>query len=480
MGIIVKFVRWLLEKFAAAALILGLGLIACGVWIFLRDSVDIDQWRGDMLRAINGERAHAQAALEDVRQRMDRISAEIKTENDRALQADRIIAQLNDMASAWDRYIGDREQQKTNDERLASLASLRSSIRLKLETLQRDLTRAGWERDGLQIGLGKLDAQIRSVEAQRSKVVHYLERTWEYPVGRAPLVLPVKWWMAIVLGLYFVGPTFGKCALYFGLAPLIARGRPVWLARAMAGLPEVTESHVTAEVTLRPGQRLLVKEKFLQASDEGLRRRTRYLLDWRIPVTCLATGLVELIEMSAGKDGESERRLTLSNQSDPHSELAIVTLAEGTSLVLRPGFLAGVIVQEGQRVRIRRRWQFFRWQAWATLQLRFFEFLGPCQLIIAGRRGVRVERLVDRVGEGVPARRTNQDSTMGFTPNLKYQPVRAETFWSYYRGMNPLFDDLFAGPGIFLCQQVSAPGEAGKARRFWSSVWGGILKVFGI
>jgi len=46
--------------------------------------------------------------------------------------------------------------------------------------------------------------------------------------------------------------------------------------------------------------------------------------------------------------------------------------------------------------------------------------------------------------------------------------------------MNPLFDDLFAGRGVFLCQQVAAEGDAKKARKFWSAVWGGVMKVFGL
>jgi len=83
--------------------------------------------------------------------------------------------------------------------------------------------------------------------------------------------------------------------------------------------------------------------------------------------------------------------------------------------------------------------------------------------------------------EGVtPARRTNQDSTIGFTPNLSYSPVRAETFWSYYRGMNPLFDDRFSGAGLFILQETSAEGPGAKSGKFWSSVWNGVLKVFGV
>jgi hypothetical protein len=93
---------------------------------------------------------------------------------------------------------------------------------------------------------------------------------------------------------------------------------------------------------------------------------------------------------------------------------------------------------------------------------------------------VRAEKLADREGQVAPARRTNQDATIGFTPNLEYRPVRAETFWSYYRGMNPLFDDLFSGKGLFVLQETATEGSAAKAGKFWSTVWSGVLKVFGL
>jgi hypothetical protein len=311
--------------------------------------------------------------------------------------------------------------------------------------------------------------------------MHYLDRTWNYPLGPDPLRMPARWWIVVMLGLYFAGPTLWKMSLYFVVAPCLARSRPVQLAMAAAAMPDVSESKVSAEITLSPGERLWIKEKFLQASDEGLRRKTKYLLDWRVPLTCLATGLVELVEMSnAESESATNQKLTLSNQADPHSELAVITLVVGATLILRPSFLAGVITGEKRRLNIRRRWQLFRWQSWVTLQFRFFEFCGPCRLVVAGKRGVRIERLVEREGDGLIARRANRDATMGFTPNLAYRPARAETFWSYYRGMNPLFDDLFSGRGIFLCQQVAANEDGLQTRKFWSGVWGGAMKVFGM
>jgi hypothetical protein len=474
MGVLLKLTRWLFQKTATAGLIVGLGVAACGLWLFLRDNVDFDEWRHDVLRTLTGERAKIQSALTDVHLRLSRISADITTAQERMKQADGVIAQLKGLDSTWDRFTGDT-QQAANSERRVKMEKMRADAAAQVATLQTELTRTTWERDGLEIALGKLDTQLRAAEAKRSKVLHYLSLAWNYRVGK----LRVKWWVALVLGLYFLGPTAGKVAMYYGVAPIIVRGKPVRLAAELDALPLIGHSSVSTEITLKPGEQLWVRERFLQASDEGLARRTRFVLDWRIPFTCVAAGLIELVEMRNGRP-LGDLICTLSNQSDPHSELAVVTLPAESAMVIRPSFLAGVIRRQGEPLVIRRRWQLFRWQAWVTLQFRFFEFVGPCRLVIAGKRGVRAEWLANRTGNPDPARRANQDATIGFSSNLDYEPVRAETFWGYYRGMNPLFDDLFSGPGVFLCQEVSSEGSASAARRFWSRVWGGAMKVFGL
>ena len=469
MGILLNFVRWLLGKTAAAGLILALGLGAGGLWLFLKDNVGFEDWRRDVIRTITGERAHIQSALGDVEQRLTRMKTEIAAERAKADQAGKIIEQLKALESTWDRLVGNPEQQRANAEQSTKMVALRATAIARIETLQKEYTRTTWERDGLEVALGKKDTELKTAEAKKSKVQHYLEDAW----SRSRI------WVYLALVLYFFGPTVGKIVLYFGVAPLIAGARPVRLTPELTELPEVATSRVSAEIALSAGERLWVKSPFLQASDEGVERTTKLLLDWRIPFTCLATGLIELLEIKA-RSGRGEQRVTLSNQANPQSELAVLTLPPGAAIVLRPSFLAGVIVPEGGKLEMRRRWQLWRWQAWVTLQFRFFEFVGPCRLIVAGSRGVRAERLAEREGNAMPARRANQDATMGFTPNLDYRPVRAETFWSYYRGVNPLFDDLFAGRGIFLCQEISAEGDASRVRHFWGGLWGALMKIFGL
>ena len=465
MATLLKIVRWLLAKAAMAAGIVVLGLTAYGLWLFLRDNVDFDLRGNELVRAMTGERAHVQAALQDVQQRLDATAAAMAAERERIRQIESVMAQLKGLASTWDRVIGNPEQQESNLAQLKRLREMRAAAEVALTRRQQESMRTTWEKDGLEIALGRLDTKMKAVEAQQSRIAHYLKDAWDRS----------KVWIITALALYFFGPSAGKLLLYFGFAPLVMRGRPVRLTADLVVMPEITESRVSLDLPMPPGEQLWIKERFLQTSDEGFVRRTRFLLDWSIPFTCLASGLVELIEMRNPARAVT-RHVTLSNEANPHVELTTVTLPAGSALVLRPSFLIGVLAGSGERLTIRRRWQLWRWQAWVTMQFRFFEFSGPCRLVLAGNRGVRAERLADAAS----ARRANQDATIGFTPDLDYLSVRAETFWGYYRGMNPLFDDLFAGRGLFLCQQISSEGEAGRARKFWAGVWGGVLKAFGL
>jgi len=184
--------------------------------------------------------------------------------------------------------------------------------------------------------------------------------------------------------------------------------------------------------------------------------------------------LVEMVEFS-GK-AEQAGQVTISPQRRAELEVAVVEVPEGGKMVVRPSSIAGLVSRSGDPVKIKRRWRLFHPQAWLTFQFRYFVFEGACALIVCGVRGVRFENLDTAVEQG---RRSNQIATIGFTPDLGYGVVRAETFWGYFRGFNPLFDDVFRGKGAFLCQEISEE-EASKASKFWSGLWSGVLKILGV
>ncbi|MEO6246714.1 MAG: hypothetical protein ABIQ12_14910 [Opitutaceae bacterium] len=468
-ALLIKFAGWLGQKLVAALLIVLLALAGYGLWLFLQDEGLLDTKRVEKLRQAITERDQLLTIKAEIEKRVAGVRTAVRVQQERAQEAEKVISALRALQSWWERWFGNRQQQAANAEHLRRMEALKVEAETKLGPLRRSLTQIVWELEGADHALRLANHEVALLEATKSKTRHYLIVAWDQ----------TKWYLALALASFFFGPTLWALTLYYGVAPVMARGRAIRLGPDPAALPEVGASHVSIEATLQPRELMRIREKFLQASDEGVEKRTRFVLDWRIPLTSVACGLIELVELKNARES-GVYRITLSNGVDPHIELAEVTVPAGSSLVLRPSFLAGVIQREGERLVIRRHWRIFHWQAWISGQFRFFEFVGPCRLMVAGSRGVRAECLADRDGQPAPARRTNQDATIGFTPNLAYRPVRAETFWSYYRGMNPLFDDLFSGRGLFVLQETAGEGAAARAANFWATVWNGVLKVFGL
>lgn len=467
--ILYRFGTWLLSKLGAAVLIVVLALVGVGVWLYLNDQVDAETRRLEYLDELRNAQVEFAAQKAQVLSELDSLRSSAKSQEERIAQTQKIVAQLIKMRSLWEEWFGNGEQQEANEKQIVRMGSLKLEAEGQLQEVMGKINES-------EIDLAELDFKISSVERDLDSnaesgfaVAHYLRDAWDQS----------KWYLLIALVAFFVGPSVMKFLSFYLLAPFLARGKPIKFSEDLVAFPHVRKSSVSTAVTLWPGEVLRVKEKFLQSSDETLNRKTRFVLDWSIPFTSMACGLTELVELRNGHAGD---RLvsTLSNGDDPHTELSVIEVQEGASIILRPSFLVGVITKNEEKVEIRRRWALLRWQAWITLQFRFFEFVGPCRIVVAGSRGVRAEILKDE-GAGVrPARRTNQLSTIGFTPSLDYLPVRAETFWGYYRGMNPLFDDLFAGDGLFVLQETSRDMEGSGPKRFWSTVWSSILKVFGI
>ncbi|GAB5560472.1 MAG: hypothetical protein SynsKO_21190 [Synoicihabitans sp.] len=468
-GFFYRLGTWLLSKLGAAVLIVVLALLGVGLWLFVNDQVDAETRRVQYLDELRATQVELVARKAEALAQLEALREKGRAEEKRVQEAQKIIQQLMDLRSWWQEWFGNSEQQAANEEQITRMTELAEKSRRDFESITDDISDGEIALADLDFQLASVERDLTSTEESQSAAAHYLRDAWERS----------KWYLAVALAAYFVGPSIVKTIAFFLIAPWLARGKPIRFAEELVAMPNVRASNVSTVVNLWPGEILSVKESFLQSSDDSLNRKTRFVLDWSIPFTSLACGLTELVELRNGQAGENIS-CTLSNGDDPHTELSVIEVPEDASLILRPSFLVGVITKGDERVEIRRRWTLFRWQAWITLQFRFFEFVGPCRLVVAGSRGVRAEILRDDKVGSRPARRTNQRATIGFTPNLDYMPVRAETFWGYYRNMNPLFDDLFAGKGLFVLQETANDLSQSGPKRFWSTVWNSILKVFGI
>ncbi|MFZ1900683.1 MAG: hypothetical protein WCC44_01485 [Azonexus sp.] len=292
-------------------------------------------------------------------------------------------------------------------------------------------------------------------------------------------VLPVALW---ILGLALLSPLLVKAIAYYLIAPVAARRPPVRLLPESSGKLSTsigtsgsesgptTPSRVSLPLSLDERSELLVLPSYLQGMPLNAKSNTRWLLDWSMPLTSLLAGMYRLTRIRPNR----EERITVSSSTDPLAEFSLLDVPAGSTLVLQPSCLVGVIQTRGEQLKITRHWRFGSVGAWLTLQFRYIVFHGPAKLIVKGCRGVRVEPAIN-------GRTVNQAATLGFSANLDYSVARNETFWSYYFGERELFNDSWQGEGCCVHAETPNPGDhSGLFGRGLQGIVDTLLKIFGI
>jgi uncharacterized protein (AIM24 family) len=286
--------------------------------------------------------------------------------------------------------------------------------------------------------------------------------------------LPMALW--ILVGV-ILAPILMKVVFYFVLAPLAERLPPIRIIpnHRAPEVPPPAPSEVSIPFEVRPNEELLVQSDFVQSSSQPARKATQWFLNPRIPFSSIASGMFALTRVRSEGDGTT--RVVVSSQTDPLGEIGVIEIPRGAAMIVQPRSLAGLVKQVGVPIEITRHWRLSSLHAWLTLQLRYLAFHGPCSLILKGCRGVRAER-----PEPGQPRLINQASTLGFSANLDYKNTRCETFVSYFRGKEDLFNDLFAGgPGWFVYEEMpAARRRTGITGRGLEGVVDTFLKAFGI
>jgi uncharacterized protein (AIM24 family) len=273
--------------------------------------------------------------------------------------------------------------------------------------------------------------------------------------------------LAIILTPYAI-----RLVFFFLLAPYAERRRSITLRGPDGQIAIPMPAASTTSVTIRLGtdEELLVRQDYLQSASVEGAKSTRWLLDWRHPLSSLVTGLCFLTRITG-----AEARTTVSAVHDPLAEVTILDLPEGASCVLQPRALAAVAHPAGRPLRITSHWRFFSLAAWLTLQLRYLQFHGPGRLILKGRRGIRAEA-------AEKGRIFGQSQLVGFSADLRYSVARTETFWPYFLGREALFKDkVEGGRGLLIVEEAPLAGHpGGRPRHGLEGAADAALKLVGL
>lgn len=350
-----------------------------------------------------------------------------------------------------------KEQRRKKEADLAAAHSLKSE-------------EAGWETKKQQM-IDHIKQKESEIDSLEKKVERDPKQRF---LGAVRSHLPTATW--ILIGIILT-PIAIKVVFYYGLAPLAARFPPIRLVENVdvVSIPQARDSAVSLPIDISDGSEILIHPDYLQSSDQSAMKRTQWLLNRSLPFSSIASRMTFLTRIRPPESHTT--RVFVSSQKDPFGEIGAISLPEGASMVVHPRSLAAVVKRLDSPVRITRHWRVSSLHAWLTLQLRFLVFHGPCDLILKGCRGVRAES-----PNPESPRIINQVSTIGFSANLDYHNTRCETFISYLRGKEDLFNDLFGGErGIFVYEEMPAGGrKTGLTGRGLEGVVDAVLKVFGI
>jgi hypothetical protein len=294
-------------------------------------------------------------------------------------------------------------------------------------------------------------------------------------------MLGAKFYEALPMAVYvlaavFFIPPLIRALLYYLIAPLAASRPAVCLIPSALGRDEArpgsrnSVSSVSREVVVDGTHELLVHQEYLQSSGDQSSKRTKWLLDWKVPFSSLLSGMYLLTRIRCS----TPQAFVLSSKGDPLSELGSVEIREGEAIVLQPRGLVAVVQPIGRPVKITKHWRLGHLSAWMTLQLRYLVFHGPATLIVKGCRGVRVES----AGSG---RSISQSATLGFSAQARYSVRRIETFTPYVMGKQGLFNDNFSGESVYYVYEEVPRGDSARGLTgFVEGTFDAALKVFGI
>jgi hypothetical protein len=267
---------------------------------------------------------------------------------------------------------------------------------------------------------------------------------------------------------------------YYALAPLatlMTRKFAIRLQPSASGeLMVLSPNNFLQRIELNEGEEFLFSPALLlRSAPDNAHKSTKYLLDWSMPLTSIASGMCFLTRISS--DTKGMVTVGCDNVSNGIGlKITVIDLPENSSLVLQPRCLAGIVQNTNRPIRITRHWRLGSLSSWLTLQLRYVVFHGPAKLVLKGNNGIEV----DPSNAGTTL---NQVASLGFTANLDYSVSRCGTFYSYYNGKDALLDDRFSGSGFYL-HEVSPGnrlnGPLGIMTHPFEIIWEVLTKAIGI
>lgn len=441
-----EFISKLIRKLIMALVVAALALLTHALWMYVRERGDYEEHRSGRVALVDSQVAEAGARLAEASAKTDAAKKELAAQKQRDAQLEKLLVNLHSMdPGALDRLTGDREAQALHAGNVERAEKMKTDTTTRIVELQREVV-GGEDRVVVLSAAHKVlvDEQT-SLRNENHAAFHYLRLSWNE--GR--------WLVYLVFFGYLFGGLAIAIVLYYGWAPLAAKGRPLQFRNNDVPVPAVGESTLGVEHSLWPGERLWVRRRYLQTADDALTRGKRLVPDWRRPFSWWLAGARRLKELR-NERSDGERTVVLADLDNPFAALAVVSVPEGGAFVVRASRVVGMIADINAKPAVIRHWRWRSWHSWVAGQFGYWEFCGRCRLVILCHGPIQAKTLLKPAGDEKPqSNREKMSDLLGFTPQIALHPVRTEGFWRYCRGRAPLFDLQVSGNGLYVLREMA-------------------------
>ena len=313
-----KFISWAFLKLAFGVFLAAAAVTIYALWLFQHDDPDFSAVHARKVADLQAKQTVAKTAKNAAGKELTELQQEFAAQQERAARAAVIVENLRSLESWWEKFFGNREQQRINAARIVVLKKMEKDSLNAANGLRRSLTRALISVESSRRELERIDSQLQLAEETNSRVVYYLNNSWQES----------KWFVVAVLALYFFGPSVHKLVFFYYIAPRIARSRALKLTRSTTAYPQLGQSSTVVETSLWPGETARVRKRYLLAVDDEVVRESRWLLSRRFPLTSLLSGFVHDVHLRNARAGH-EYRLAFAHHKNPENEMAVVHVPEG-------------------------------------------------------------------------------------------------------------------------------------------------------
>ncbi len=279
---LLKFGKWILSKSIVALIAIAIAVAVFALYLYLGDSIKVERERKASLMDAQVYAQAIYSRLDSIHTEVIAVAEELESARKQLESANALVERLEGFLSKIEYLFSSAEDKASVDLQLLQAKENSSKFGPLIDKLRGRSSELRITRVGLSEEARILEVRIGKLETSSSEMARYLDSSWKTVRPYLPYAL-----VGILLG-----PLVFKATAYYAIAPIFQRARAIRFSEESLAAPSALDGGVSISIVLRSEERAWIKESYLQASDEDLDRRNRFVLNWKIPFTCLAAGLV--------------------------------------------------------------------------------------------------------------------------------------------------------------------------------------------